>query len=109
MSKNNSRRSKSTLKYKGTQLNVYKFSDVWADDCCDALIGAMLVSFVEDYFRYLRAYNRHHREIDLIRLNSTLYQFEHCPWLVYVEGKTPRQLVEALVERGEALYGKKES
>lgn len=109
MSRNNKRRSKSSLKYKGEPINVYKFHDNWDDDFCDAIIGAMLTSFVDDYFRYLRAYNRHHREKDLYMMQSVLYQFEHCPWLVYVEGKTPKQLVDALVKKGEELYGKEES
>ena len=109
MPKKDSRRSRSSVKYKGEQLNVYRPHDIWDDDFCDNIIGAMLTSFVDDYFRYLRAYNRHHREKDLYMMQSVLYQFEHCPWLVYVEGKTPKQLVDALVKRGEELYGKEES
>lgn len=109
MPKKDSRRSRSSVKYKGEQINVYKFHDIWDDDFCDAIIGAMLTSFVDDYFRYLRAYNRHHMEKDLYMMQRVLYQFEHCPWLVYVEGKTPKQLVDALVKKGEELYGKEEN
>ena len=103
------RRSKADANHKGEHINVYKPHDIWDDDICDALIGAMLTSFVDDYFRYLRAYNRRHREKDLYMMQSVLYQFEHCPWLVYVEGKTPKQLVDALVKKGEELYGKEEN
>lgn len=109
MSKRQGVKHPSSLRQVGEQINVCKFHDIWDDDFCDAIIGAMLTSFVDDYFRYLRAYRRRHKVDDLIKLNSVLYQFEHCPWLVYVEGKTPQQLVDALVKKGEELYGKEES
>ena len=109
MSKRQGVKHPSSLRQVGEQLNVYRPHDIWDDDICDALIGAMLTSFVDDYFRYLRAYNRHHREKDLYMMKSVLYQFKHCPWLVYVESKTPQQLVDALVKKGEELYGKEEN
>lgn len=68
------------------------------DDPYEGIMTECCKSFIKDYYKYLA-------RGDKIMAESTLYQFNHCPWLAEITDR-PDEIINYMILEGRRNYGK---